>query len=136
MRKVLINIILFSFIISAVIVPHTSFALEIIPCDGVDTVDPDGQGGTFGEECGLDDVIILIKNIINAIILLAIPFMTLALMWVGFLILTAQGNVNKIQEAKRITKNVFIGFVFILTAWLIVYTIVTYFLDPKYRLFF
>lgn len=109
-------------ILCGILIPHTSMALEIIPCDGVD--------------CGLTDLVILIKNVINAIIIIAIPFMTIILTWVGVLILTAQGNVSRIERAKKIAMNTAIGFVFILTAWLIVHTITAYFLEDEFRLFF
>ncbi|MDQ3076665.1 MAG: pilin [bacterium] len=133
MRKVTITIGMLFFMSVMIFMPVESHAFRIVPCDGVDTTYE--GGGTFGEECGLDDFIILIKNVINSIIVLSIPIVTIALTWVGILLLTAQGNVGKITQAKQIAKSVIIGFVFILTAWLIVYTLVSVLLDDAFNLF-
>lgn len=123
MKKLLISG-LFIVLITLCVVPFTTQAFTLLPCDG-----------GAGDECQLEDLVKLIENIINAIIILSIPFMTVALTYVGFLILTAQGNVNKLDQAKRIAKMTIIGFVFILTAWLIVNTINSYFFKDGFNLF-
>ncbi len=87
-------------------------------------------------ECNLPAFITLVKNVINAFIIISIPLMTIALTWVGILFLTAQGNTGKIDEAKRILVSVLKGFGFILGAWLLIHTIVTIFLRPEFRQYF
>ncbi len=89
----------------------------------------------MGKTCDFPAFITLIKNVINSIIVLSIPIVTIALTWVGILLLTAQGNPGKITQAKQIAKSVIIGFVFILTAWLIVHTLVSVLLDDAFNLF-
>lgn len=80
-----------------------------IPCDGGPT-----------DECDFDDLIQLGKNIMNFLILLSIPVATIAFAWAGILMLTARGNESQISKAKEIFTKVLIGFLFVLTAWLIV----------------
>ncbi len=121
MRKVTITVGTLFFLALMMLMPLESQAFRIVPCDG--------------PECKLGDFITLIKNVINSIIVLAIPIVTIALTWVGILLLTAQGNTGKITQAKQIAKSVVIGFVFILTAWLIIQTLVSILLDDAFNLF-
>lgn len=79
-----------------------------IPCDGVDVV------------CDFEKLVQLGRNIMNFLILLSIPIATIAFAWAGILMLTARGNESQVSKAKEIFTKVLIGFLFVLTAWLIV----------------
>jgi hypothetical protein len=100
----------------------------IVPCS--EPYSPDNP-----ESCGLAKFIQLIQNVINALFLISIPLATIAFVYIGWTLLTAQGSVAKINDAKHIAKNVIWGFVIILSAWLIVYTITYALLDPSFNSF-
>ncbi len=103
-------------------------ASGLIPCTA-------GYDPQDANSCGLPQLITLIKNIITALFVISIPIATIAFVYIGFTLLFSQGNVGKIQEAKRIAMMVLIGFIFILSAWLIVYTITSILLDPSFNIF-
>jgi len=75
-------------------------------------------------DCGYNDLIGLIRNIIDFIIMIAVIAAPILFAWAGFLYVTAAGNTGKIQKAHTIFKDVLIGFMIILVAWLVVNTIV------------
>lgn len=114
-KKLLIFALTLSFVFvvigSPVFFPPVSVHAQSIgiPCDG---------GAT--DQCDFDDLIQLAKNIMNFLILLSIPVATIAFAWAGILMLTARGNESQVAKAKEIFTKVLIGFLFVLTAWLIV----------------
>ncbi len=85
------------------------------------------QGGVVpcgGPDCGYDDFMVLINNVIETLIGIAVAVSALLFMYAGFLYLTAGGNENQADRAKDIFGNVAIGFGIILVAWLVVSMIV------------
>lgn len=85
----------------------------LIPCDGVT------------KECTFDSFVQLVQNLINYLILLSIPLCAIAFAWAGFLIVTSGGSEERVTQGKAIFGKVLWGFLFVLGAWLIVYTITT-----------
>ena len=75
---------------------------------------------------------LLIKGIISFIINLSIPVSAALFIYAGFLYVTAVDDSGKVNKAKDIFKTTFWGFVIILGAWVIVYTLVGAIVDPKY----
>src|SRR3989338_2016494 len=57
-----------------------------------------------------------------------------AFAYAGILLLTSGGSEGKKDEAKKIFTKVLIGYLWILGAWVIVYTIVNVLLEPSYLL--
>ncbi len=104
----------------------------LVPCG---TKDLNGDGiikdvkGQTPEECHFSDIITLIGNITNFFIIAGSAISTLAFGYAGFLMMTAAGEMGKIEEAKAIFGKVLIGFLFMLSAWLIVHSIEAAFLD-------
>lgn len=97
----------------------------IVPCGcNVDA------NGTVLDKCTFNDFLIGIKNLTNYLIVLAASLAALAFAWAGILYLTAGGNPSQIETAHTIFWKVFKGFIVMLAAWLIVYTI-TAALIPK-----
>lgn len=89
----------------------------LIPCNGPD--------------CTFDSFVQLAQNLINYLIMISIPLTAIAFAYAGFLMVTSAGSEEKIKQGKAIFGKVLIGFLFILGAWLIVYTITTALLtDP------
>ncbi|MES2437176.1 MAG: pilin [Patescibacteria group bacterium] len=87
------------------------------------------------KECGFNDVVILIQNLINVMFTISIPLTVIAFTYVGILLLTAGGNASKVTQAKEIAGKVMIGFIIILSAWLIVYLITSTFLSDEFNMF-
>jgi len=100
------------FLLFVFIMPVLSHAQNgLITCDGVNT------------KCTFDSLIGLINNIINWIIGIAGVIFTISCIYGGFLYMTSGSNPGNKAKAKSILYSTLIGFVIILVAWLIVYTI-------------
>lgn len=91
----------------------------IVPCQG-----------TAEDPCTFSDFIELIQNFINWLIFIAVPLSAVIFTFAGLKYITAAGDPGKIKSAHGIFKNVAIGLLFVLGAWLIVYTITSTLLDP------
>lgn len=86
---------------------------------------PTNCGGKGQPECGFNDLMVLAKNVMNFLITVSIPLAAIAFAYAGYLMLTAAGSESQISHAREIFTKVLIGFVFVLSAWLIVWTITT-----------
>lgn len=85
----------------------------------------DSNGG-FSDPCGFDVLLTLVNNFINYLLVyLATPIFALIIVYVAWLYLSDMGSSENIKKAKTIFKNAIIGYVIILSAWLIVKTILT-----------
>ena len=95
---------------------------------------PDCKGDTIldpSPDCGYNDFLQLIKNIINWLILFSFPVAALVFAWAGFKYMTT-GISDQKSAAKSMLVKVFIGFVIILASWLIVNTILSALLNPDF----
>lgn len=109
----------FLIIFTLLLLPTVSFALDpIIP--------------NCSPNCGYYDLLRLVNNLINWIIMVSAPIAAGVIAWAGFLYMTT-GVSDQKSAAKKIIQKVFIGFVFILSAWLIVTTIVNALLSDEVR---
>ena len=77
-----------------------------IPCDG--------------PECTFNDLILLVSEVLDFIIILAVLLSAVMFAWAGFIYITAGGDKTKVNQAHGIFKNVGLGLVVVLAAWLIV----------------
>jgi len=102
-----ITFVLLFFVLFFPVLSHAA----LVNCDGV-TV-----------KCDFGAFISLINGIINWIISIAGIIFTISCIWGGFLYLTSGENPGNKEKAKSILWSTLIGFVIILTAWLIVHTI-------------
>lgn len=89
-----------------------------IPCDG-----------GAANPCTFYDLIQLVQNVLNWVVLVSFPLSIITFSWAGFIFLTT-GIVDKRSEAKKMLWKVVIGFVIILSAWIIVRTITSVLLKP------
>jgi len=115
-KKILIIISL----LAVVSIPAISFAIAplVPPCPPLDAT---GGGG-----CGWNELMLLIKNIINFLLFyLALPAATLAFIYAGWLYLSSGGKDTQRTKAKNIFLNVVKGLVIAAAAWLIVSAILT-----------
>ncbi len=83
----------------------------LIVCDGVT------------DECGFDDLKELFVKGVSALVQVATVVTVLALIVMGFNLMTSAGNPAALTETKKRAKWIIIGYVCILAAWLVVYTI-------------
>lgn len=98
--------------------------------------DTDGVAKGYDHLCQFSDLIRLANNFIQDLVVIATLVTTIVFLVAGFKLLTASftGNVGALKDAQRMFKNVVIGYVIILAAWIIVYTILHALVDPKYWL--
>jgi hypothetical protein len=82
-----------------------------------------GVKGT-GRICDFSDLIGLVQSAIGYILVLIVPIMAIVFAYAGFLYLTSGGNADKKKAAKKAMTSAVIGIIIILSAWLIVKTIV------------
>ncbi|MEK7642784.1 MAG: pilin [Patescibacteria group bacterium] len=120
--KNLISLALCLFFITITLLPIFVDALGpkgpiIPPCGQKDVT------GKLAPECGFDDLITLINNIINTLIWLAVPVATAVFAWAGITMLMHPTNPGKRTEAINMMKNVGIGLVVILSAWIVTTTL-------------
>ncbi|NLE07124.1 MAG: hypothetical protein GX627_00700 [Parcubacteria group bacterium] len=106
----------FIFLALLILIPAMANA-GIIPCK---------------DNCNFEHLIELVRNVIDLIIKISIPVATAVFAWAGFKYMTS-GVVDQKAEAKEMIRKVFIGFVFILSAWLIVSTIINALLNEDFR---
>ncbi len=88
----------------------------------------------FPKECDFDALMLLANHLITDLIILSTLFATAAFVYIGIKLLTAGGDKGAMESAKKSFKAVVTGFVVILVAWLLVYTITNALLDPGYSL--
>ncbi len=85
------------------------------------------QDSTFniceGWDCQACDLVSLAETMIDFLILISSIVGALLFMYAGFLYVTASGSREKISSAHSIFTNVAIGFIIMLSAWLIVDTV-------------
>ncbi len=82
-----------------------------------------GADGKITKMCDFGDFIGLINDIIKWIISIAGVIFTISAIYGGFLYMTSGDKPGNKDKAKSILWSTLIGFVIILVAWLIVYTI-------------
>ncbi|MEK7088602.1 MAG: pilin [Patescibacteria group bacterium] len=76
--------------------------------------------------CGFNDILTLINTIVDFIIIyLVVPLAAIMFAYAGFELITSGGETSKREKAKKIFTNVALGIVIILTAFLIVQTILS-----------
>jgi len=81
---------------------------QIVPCKGVD--------------CTVCDLATLAQNLINTGVFIFIFFSALMFAYAGFLYLTSAVE-DKVSSARSIFKNVALGLIILLAAWLVVDTL-------------
>ncbi len=139
-----------SFAILTVVAPTLVFAqtkpsetpayqASYVPCgtDDVVTKDPKTGAITPGRDdivdnpCGFGDVITMAKRLITGWIIAGVTFATMGFAYAGLLYITAMGSAEKISHAHSIFTKTALGFVFMLSAWLIAYALESAFLTPE-----
>lgn len=129
-----------AFIISFLImvVPVMSTAAGLVPsCGKIDRTVTSGPGNqaTLGPNnvplspmstpCDFNQLIIMINTIIHFLLFtIATPLVALIICYVAFLFLTSGGSAENRTKGKKILKNVLLGYLVGLAAWLVINTLV------------
>ena len=87
----------------------------------------------YFESCRFEHLILLAKNLITDLVILSTFLAMAAFVFIGYLLLTSGGKTSARDRAKDVFTKVIIGYLWILGAWLLIYTITSALLDPKFR---
>ncbi len=118
--------------LSVAITPSVASAQAgLIPC-GTETITTGAHAGEVSNPCKWSDFFTLVTNVTNYLIILGAAVSALAFGWAGILMMTAGGEMGKIEQAKSIFVKVLIGFILMLAAWLIVHPIDAGFIASGY----
>lgn len=121
MKNLIKNILVFSLLIVAVMPVLANAQADQIPLVSKDCgIIVDGK---INRECGYADLLILVNTVIDWIIKISVPVAAGVFAWAGIKYMTT-GISDQKSAAKAMMTKVFIGFVFILAAWIIVGTII------------
>jgi hypothetical protein len=122
MKKFLAHILASAFLL-VFLVPAFTHAqnFNLIVCDGVDI------------PCDFNKLMEMLGNLTNALIALATLVTTIILIYVGFMLVVPSGNVKNMEKAKKMGLSVLKGYLWILGAWLVVYTIFNTLLEDGYQ---
>ncbi|PIQ66252.1 MAG: hypothetical protein COV96_02445 [Candidatus Zambryskibacteria bacterium CG11_big_fil_rev_8_21_14_0_20_42_18] len=87
-----------------------------------------------GANCNFNDLVTLAQNLITDLIIISTFLAAIAFAYAGFILLVSGGSESQKTKAKEVFKKVLIGYLWILGAWLLVYTITSVLLDPEYSI--
>lgn len=106
---------------------------SLIVCEGIP-----GQtaaDGTPLPECSYESLVLLVQALISDMVIIA-TFIAVALFaYAGFKMLLSQGSETEYKKAVEMFKKLAWGYVWILIAWLVVYTISKALLKPEFSIF-
>ncbi len=128
MKKVLAHLLSFSLLALLFFIPYIAEAqsFDLIVCGRKNDPDP--------YQCTLADLIQVVRNLVNALVMLSTLLATLAFVWMGLLLITSGGNESRKKRAKDIGLKVLIGYLWILAAWILVATVFGVILNDEYNL--
>jgi hypothetical protein len=110
----------------------TKSSFRIVVCDGPTLPNKlkDEQTKALGREyvpCDFNGIMLQIQHLINIMMVLGVFASIGAFSWAGALYIS--GNPKKKEEAHKIFPKVFTGFIIMLSAWFIVYQILSWLTD-------
>lgn len=109
-----LKIIAFALILGLFVASnHFVFAQGLVQC-----------GNAGQPACNLCSFLSLIKDLIDFAIKISFAFAALFITWGAFVTMTAGGSEERVKEGRKILTDTIIGLVIMLTAWLILGTVV------------
>jgi hypothetical protein len=128
MKKFILVFLFVLSVLSIITFPQVSSAakkdfLPIIQCGN--EIDKTGKP----VPCTFLDAIETFNRVVNWFVSIAATLGALTLAYAGAMMLLNPGNTGKLEEAKEMFKKTMIGLIWILVAWIIVYSLVNRFLD-------
>ena len=128
MKKILLEFLVLLMLISPLVVLAQGSIITATDCQQL----PPNAKGEFAEVCDFQAFIALVNKVMNYIIVLSLPATAIVMAYAGFQLITAGDNESKRTEVKGMLWKVVIGFLFILSAWLIVKAITAPLLKEDY----
>jgi len=95
---------------------------ELIVCDPVVS------------ECGFNELIQLAQNLVTDLILISSLLAGAVFAYAGLKLMVSGGNESVMKDAKGMLWKVLVGYLWILGAWLLIYTISSVLLDSGFSL--
>lgn len=93
-------------------------------------------GGTGSvPPCDFAAILVLVKNGIQDLVLVSTLLVVVVAVIAGMRLLTSGGNPAALKDAKSMMQKILTGYIVILSAWIIIYTIATTLLQPKFYYF-
>lgn len=118
----------FFVMLGVMVMPGFAAAQGFVPqCASVPI--PRGGGATYNA-CNFCHVMQLINNVIEFVIQISFVLFVFVLLYAGFQLVVSQGNPTAKNEAKEKFVNLIVGFLIVLSAWLIVDTIMKVLVNP------
>lgn len=96
-------------------------AKGLVPCGGPSPEVP----------CNACHAMTMVNGLISYLFTIVTFLAVMVMMYAGFKLVTSQGNASEWEEAKGMLTNIIVGFVIVLSAWLVVDTIMKGLLDSK-----
>jgi len=87
-----------------------------------------------GAGCGFLDLLALARAVMADLTVIATFLVIIAAVMIGWTLMTSQGSTSAKEKAKGMASKVLWGYIWILVAWLLVYTISSVLLAPGYSL--
>lgn len=84
--------------------------------------------------CTFDKLVLLANTLISDLVIISTLLATAVFIFAGFKLLTSGGNPSAMSDAKKMFMKVLIGYLWILAAWLVVYTITNTLLKGNYTI--
>lgn len=131
---ILVSFMSLFFVASPIIVVAQNYDTPgLVKCEGALTAEE--RDAKIKKQCNFAELINGIQYLINWMIYVSFPIVILVFAYAGFLFMTAkEANISK---AKEIFQKVVIGYIIMLSAWLIVRTILKLLVsNPDYLFFF
>lgn len=124
------------FLFALVAIPSIAFAQSggLVSCGKTEI----GADGTpyISNPCDYADFVATLQNILNFLIYtLATPIATLLIAISGFKMVTSGGDPSAYKKAKTVLKNTMIGYVIMLSAFLVIKLIITFLFGEDFSLF-
>lgn len=104
----------------------TSSNFSLVVCDGPDMSKVPGGNPRGYRVCDFRALMVEGQHLINILIILGVLFALVGFSYAGFLYIWHGSESGKRDEANEIFKKVFIGFIIMLTAWVLVYQILSW----------
>ena len=105
------NLFLTILVLFLFLAPVISYAqLTVVPCEGTGKICNPIKTNTIND---------FIKTLLEGVVKIGIPVVALAIIYCGFLFVSARGNSEKLTEAKKALMYTLIGAAILLGSWAI-----------------
>lgn len=115
--SILQNVLKYSFVLVIFFSIFINSAIAIPPEGGTGITVNTGIKNPLGDD--LNDIPSFITAIINIVLVIGVPIVTLAIIYSGFLFVSAQGSAEKLKKAKDALLHTLIGAALLLGAFIL-----------------